>query len=135
MVEQTSRSTYPVCMIAEKRLPSLRRWSSVLCHIFGYARLADIDAKLEQFAVNPRSTPERVGKADCADQLPDVRRQLRTATNRLRLPSPIQPKTSPVPPDYSFWFNDRQCAERFRGHAIQCGKYQPIKVAECGPLR
>ncbi len=70
---------YPVCMIAEKRLSSLRRWSPVPRHILGYGGLADIDAKLEQFAVNPRSTPERVGKAHCADQLPDVRRQLRTA--------------------------------------------------------
>ncbi len=83
-------------MIAEKRLPSLRRQSPVPRHIFGYGRLADIDAKLEQFAVNPRSTPERVGKADCADQLPDLRRQLRTAPERFRLPSPIQAKTSPV---------------------------------------
>ncbi len=60
------------------------------------------NGKLEQFAVNPRSTPERVGKADCADQLPDVRSQLRTATERFPLPSPVQAKTCPVPPDYSF---------------------------------
>ncbi len=47
---------YPVYMIAEKRLPSLRRRSPVPRHMFGYGSLADIDAKLQQFAVNPRST-------------------------------------------------------------------------------
>ena len=56
-------------MVAQKRLPSLGRRSPIPRHILGNGRLADIDAKLEQFAMDPRRTPERVGKADFADQL------------------------------------------------------------------
>ncbi len=75
-----------------KAQQEIKAFGSPRSHVFGYGRLADIDAKLQQFAVNPRSTPERVGKADCPDQLPDVRRQLRTATKRFRLASPVRRK-------------------------------------------
>src|SRR3974390_815051 len=79
-------------MIAQKRLPPLRRRPPVPCHILvlGDRRLADVDAKLEQLAMDPRRSPERVGKADVTDQFPDVRRQLRTAARRSRLPSPVK---------------------------------------------
>jgi len=60
----------------------LRRRPPVPCHIIGDRRLADVDAKLEQLAMDPRSTPERVGKADVADQLSGVGKQLRTTTKR-----------------------------------------------------
>src|SRR3974390_231146 len=89
-------------MIAQKRLPPLRRRPPVPCHILGDRRLADVDAKLEQLAMDPRRSPERVGKADVTDQFADVRRQLRTAARRSRLPSPVKAKTRAVPADYSF---------------------------------
>src|SRR5262249_21764755 len=107
-----------------------RRLSPIPRHIFGYRGLADIDAKLEQLAVDPWCTPERVGKADVADQPSDICRQFRTATQRFRLPSPVQAKTRAVPADYSFWPNDRQGAQHVRRQAIQSGKYQPIDAAE-----
>jgi hypothetical protein len=43
-------------------------------HILGHGSLADRDAQLEQLAMDPRSTPERIGQADVADQRPNVRR-------------------------------------------------------------
>ena len=39
----------------------------VLCH----GGLADIDAELEQFAMDPRRSPQRIGNAHLADQFPD----------------------------------------------------------------
>jgi hypothetical protein len=42
-------------MVAKKRLPSLARRSSAPSHVLGNRRLPDIDAKLEQFAVDPGS--------------------------------------------------------------------------------
>ena len=69
-------------MVAQKGLPTLRRRSPIPYHILGYGSLADIDAKLEQLAMDPWSTPERVGKADVADQRPNVDGQLRPATGR-----------------------------------------------------
>ncbi len=35
-------------------------------------KITDSDAQLEQLAMDPRRTPERVGQADVADQLPNV---------------------------------------------------------------
>jgi hypothetical protein len=46
-----------VGMVAQKRPPALRRWASPTCHVLGHARLPDIDAKLEKFAMNPRRSP------------------------------------------------------------------------------
>jgi hypothetical protein len=56
-----------VSMVAKKRLPSLARRSSAPSYVLGNRRLPDIDAKLEQFAVDPGSAPERVGDADVAE--------------------------------------------------------------------
>ena len=42
-------------VIAEKRLSALRRWSSPAHHILGNAGLPNVDAELEQFAVDPGS--------------------------------------------------------------------------------
>jgi hypothetical protein len=47
-------------MIASEGLPGLRRWPPFLCHVFCDRRLADIDAKLEQLAVNPWRSSQRV---------------------------------------------------------------------------
>jgi hypothetical protein len=54
-------------MVAEKSLPSLGRRSPPPGHIFGNRRLPDVDAELEEFAVNPWGAPERVGDADVMD--------------------------------------------------------------------
>ena len=67
-------------MVAQKRLLTLRRRSPSPRHILGYGSLADSDAKLEQFAMDPRSTPKQVGQADVADQRPNFYGQLRTTT-------------------------------------------------------
>src|SRR6202158_331642 len=50
----------PVRVIAQKRLPTLRRWFLSFDHIFGNARLPDFDADLEQFSMDPRRPPSRV---------------------------------------------------------------------------
>ena len=41
------------------------------CHILGNRRLTHINAEFEDFAMDPRSAPERVGEAHVADQLAD----------------------------------------------------------------
>ena len=63
-------------MIAKEGLPALRRWLPSLCHVFCYGRLADIDAELEQLAVNPWRSPQRVGNAHLANELTNVHGRL-----------------------------------------------------------
>src|SRR5260221_8780280 len=89
-----------VGMIAQKGLPALRRWPPSPRHVFCHGGLPDIDAKLEQFAVDPRGSPERVGDAHVANELANVRRCLRPSTARSRLPAPIGSEPSAVPADH-----------------------------------
>jgi hypothetical protein len=62
-----------VGMIAKEGLPALRRWPPSLCHVFCNRGLADIDPELEQFAVNPRRSPQRVGNAHLENEVANVR--------------------------------------------------------------
>ena len=57
----------PICMIAQKRLPALRRRPSPAHHILGNAGLPDIDPEPEQFAVDTGRTPQRIGDAHLPD--------------------------------------------------------------------
>jgi hypothetical protein len=41
-------------------------------HVLGDGRLADLDAELQQLAVDARRTPERVGAAHLSDQITNL---------------------------------------------------------------
>src|SRR5215472_1594580 len=49
-------------MIAQKRLPSLGRRPPPPRLVLGHARLPDINAELDQLAVDPRRAPERLAR-------------------------------------------------------------------------
>src|SRR5471030_1308961 len=63
-----------VGMIMKERLPPLRWRASSRGHILGHARLSDIDAELEQFSMDPRRAPQRIGNAHLAEQLAYLQR-------------------------------------------------------------
>jgi hypothetical protein len=46
-------------MIAQESAPSLIWWSTPFDHVLRNARLRDLEAELEQFAVNARRSPKR----------------------------------------------------------------------------
>ncbi len=69
-----------VGVVAQKDLPALRRWPPSPGHVFCYGGLPDIDAKLEQFAVDSRCSPKWVRDAHVANELANVRRCLWPAT-------------------------------------------------------
>ena len=122
-------------MVAKERLPSLARRPPAPSHVLGNRRLPDLDTKLEQFAVDPWSAPERVRTADVPDQLPNVHRHLWTAATRPRPPSPIQAETCAVPTNDSFRSDNCQSAQHTRSQAIQPNEYQTIDPSEGRPLR
>src|SRR6516162_313810 len=62
-----------VGMITKEGLPALRRWPPSPGHVFWNGGLADVDPKLEQFAVNPRRSPQWVGNAHLANEVANVR--------------------------------------------------------------
>src|ERR1700737_1073199 len=84
-------------MVTKERPPSLRGRNPPPHHIFGHAGLADIDAKLEKLAMDPRGSPQRIGDAHLADKLAYFYRHGRSSAAVLRFPSPIRSKSRTVP--------------------------------------
>ena len=81
--------------------------------------LPDIDAKLEQFAVDPRCSPKRVRDAHVANELANVRRCLWSATARSGFPAPIGSEASTVPADHCLRLENFQCVQYSRSHTIE----------------
>src|SRR6202142_884432 len=78
-----------VGMIAKERPPALGWRVSSLGHVLGHAGLSDINAELEEFSMDPRRSPQRIGNAHLADKLAYLQRNCWPATPRFRFPSPI----------------------------------------------
>ena len=70
-------------------------------HVLADARFADGNAKLEQFAVNPRCAPERVVAAHRTNQRSDIRRDSRSPQpSSANLPGPEEAEALAMPTDH-----------------------------------
>jgi hypothetical protein len=81
-------------LIREKRAPRLGGRSSVPGYVFRNGRLADVNAELQEFAVNERYAPQAVGVRHRANQLADVRWNTRSTQAVLALPRPKEPEAA-----------------------------------------
>src|SRR6202166_324049 len=79
----------PISVVAEECPPALGWRVSSPDHVVSHARLSDIDAEREEFSMDPRRSPQRIGNAHLADKLADLQRNCWPATPRFRFPSPI----------------------------------------------
>ena len=86
-----------VGMIAKEGLPALRRRRPPPRHILCHRGLSDVDAKLEEFAVYPRSAPKRICDTHLANETANVARRRRPATARSGFPAPIGSEACTVP--------------------------------------
>src|ERR1700679_1437152 len=73
-------------MIAKERPPALGWRVSSPGHVLGHAGLSDIDAELEEFSMDPRRSPHRIGNAHLADKLAYLGRDSWSAATAPRLP-------------------------------------------------
>ena len=90
-------------------------------HVLAHARLADGNAKLEQFAVNPRCAPEKVVEAHRTNQRSNIRRDSRSPQpSSLNLPGPEQAEALAMPTDH-------------RGRFHNDGTRLPIRPDRCQP--
>src|SRR6266566_8417241 len=88
----------------------------------------------EQFAVDPRCTPQWVGKAHVTDQLAYLRRHLRPSPADSRFPAPIGSEPCPGPTDHGIRLDDRQRAPNIGEQSIEADQYQSVDAAEEKPL-
>src|ERR1700687_4797439 len=124
-----------VGMIAKERPPALRWRVSSLGHVLGHAGLSDIDAELEEFSMDPRRSPQRIGNAHLADKLAYLRRDSWSATTAPRLPPPVRSEPRAVPFNHGLRLHDRQGAQHLRSQTIRAGEYQTVQHPERRPFR
>src|SRR6266478_1408789 len=77
----------PVRVVAEECPPALGRRVSSPDHVLGHAGLSDTDAELEEFSMDPRRSPQRIGNAHLADKLAYLQWNCGPATPRFRFPT------------------------------------------------
>ena len=122
-------------MVAQKGAPALRWWPRVVAHIPSDCRLSDLEAKLEQFAMNVWGAPERVRPAHLANQRAQFSRDLRSANRAARSPAPIRPKPSTVPANDRFRPDNRNCAKNGGEPVIKPNKQKTIGIVQIWSLR
>src|SRR5262245_63329207 len=103
-------------MVAEERLPALGRWSSPARHILGDASLPNVDAELEQLAVDAWRTPQWVGDTHLPDQLPDLGRHTGMTPTTPRLKAPVTSKACAMPPNHGVGANDGEGTTGWRAY-------------------
>src|SRR5262249_60957828 len=90
-------------LVAQEGRPALTRSSGAFDHVLGDGRLGDLDAKLEQLAMDPRRAPQPVGLAHLPNQVLDLSGDRRTAHSGSGLPAPEGPETLPMPANPGLW--------------------------------
>jgi hypothetical protein len=94
-------------VVLQESTPCLRRRPAAAHHVFAHASLADIDAQLEQLAVNARCTPTGILSAHPVDQVSDLAGNARSTRLPVsNLPSPQQPEAFAMPGHDGFRFHD-----------------------------
>src|SRR5215471_8129050 len=84
-------------MVAQECPPRLRWRSSVFDHVLGDGRLRDLEAKLEQFAMDTRSAPQRVLFVHLPDQIAQFTIDLRPACPMAGFPAPESSEACAMP--------------------------------------
>ena len=96
--------------------------------VLAHAGLADINAQLEQLAVNPRSAPEWVFTTHGANQLAHLFRHGRPPRLTVSdLPGPEQAKAFPVPADDGRGFDDKDAGLPIVPDCAQPSPQEPIR--------
>src|SRR5271155_3761643 len=98
--------------------------------VLGYACLSDINAELEEFSMDPRRSPQRIGNAHLANKLAYLKRYSWSATTAPRLPPPVRSEPGAVPFNHGLRLHDRQGAQHLRSQTIQDGEYQTVQHPE-----
>jgi hypothetical protein len=65
-------------MVGEERPPGLRRLGAPFPHQAGHGALGHIDTELQEFAMDARGAPQRVGGGHAGDQRPDFGADVRS---------------------------------------------------------
>ena len=74
----------------------------------GDAAFGDVEAELQEFAVDPGRPPVRILRCQATDQGPNLLADSRPAPALSGSPAPVEAKAGSMPPDDGFRFHDEQ---------------------------
>src|SRR6266550_2032764 len=97
-------------MVAQEGTPALTGRAAA-GHILGDGRLSHRKTKLEQLAMNARCAPKQIFNAHPTDQCPQIRIDLRSASQVLTFPAPVAAKTGTMPSHQGFGPDGRDGTE------------------------
>src|SRR5215472_10461332 len=107
----------------------MRRWLAAAQHILGDTAFADVDAELEQLAVNARCTPRGILPTHLADQVSSLAGNRRSsALSPPNLPGPKQAKAHAMPSHNRLRLDDASVERQSR--QIRDGETQRRRSAE-----
>src|SRR5437870_9539166 len=87
-------------MVLQECSPSRRRRPPRPDHVLRHRRLRDHQAELQQLAVDPRRTPQRIRAAHLPYQIPQVPPNRGPTPSASTLPCPVEPEAPAVPPHH-----------------------------------
>src|SRR5262245_8997595 len=109
----------PLRMIADEGLPGLQRPISPGHHVNRNGRLGDLDAELEQLAMDLGGTPQRVLKAHSPDQVAYLLGDPWPAPCRTGFPSPVSGKALAMPAHHGLGPDDGYGVKNTRTATIE----------------
>jgi hypothetical protein len=120
-------------VVLKERAPSLRGWLRATWHEPGHGALRDVEAKLEQLAVNAWRAPERIRQRHGAHEIRKVRADPRSADSPATgLPGPEGAEALPVPANHGLGTNE---VERLSPTRPLGGEPHPEEAIEAAELR
>src|SRR5215469_8576685 len=118
-------------MVFQERPPRLRGWIPTAHHVFAYAGLTDVDAQLEEVAVDARSAPKRVVAAHLPNQFSDLLRHRRASGSPAAdLPSPEQAVSFAVPGNHCIRLYDPECRAPRGPCSTKPGPQRPVEPVQ-----
>src|SRR5437667_8393890 len=95
------------CVVTQEGAPALGRRSTSLDHVLRDAGLSDLEAELEQLAMDARRSPQRIFRAHPPDQRAQIRVDLRSTSKRAGFPTPVPTEAGPMPTHEGLGPDDR----------------------------
>jgi hypothetical protein len=94
------------------------------------AGLSDLEAELEQLAMDARCTPQRIFRAHPPYQRAQIRGDLRPASKGAGFPTPVPAKAGPMPTDKGLRSDDRDGLQDRWEPSTQLDQEQAIPICE-----
>src|SRR5260370_39658985 len=117
-------------VVTQEGAPSVGRRSTSLDHVLRDARLSDLEAELEQLAMDARRTPQRIVNAHPPDQRAQLRVDLGPASKGAGFPTPVMSKAGPMPTHQGLRSDDSAGPEHRWKPSIQQDQEQAIPICE-----